>query len=267
MYSGSQALFYFHWGEFAMDTMNLDLYTPEETAEDVVNYLIEHEGYSLCRHPVVDPTQINARRMEGSVRIIRLKKHDKNIHVTQSSTALATHPLTSSWSTLLMNYVGPNECVSMYPALMFKGQGLLTPYRAGEGHNINVEVQAKVWREIGELRQKYDQRGFVHWGTHEMYVHDSRMVEGGLCEAQRSACCPSTVRRVGDRWCAVVPLTAAGVGETVEIDDGTPILAWMLGGKEVEEPSEDEDPDELIEIQYSFNCQTQSQVEYCHFST
>ncbi|GLB39544.1 hypothetical protein LshimejAT787_0700540 [Lyophyllum shimeji] len=222
--SGSTALHFVlrekHW-----DPGDFDLYAPFGTGYTIVHWLITNEGYKIVSdgsksftfHPHTVPVPADGtcdwltdlghapaahRTRRGSkthyewndsdiYRVYKLcSTKDTFIDVIESSKPSFLAPITKFHSTVVMNYLTPDEIVVLYPDLTFRREGILQYRDANtvESYDDPNQQQAPETGRKQDYLKKYKSRGFT------LYSRPADLLRS--C----GAACPALRRTAVDEW-------------------------------------------------------------------
>ncbi|KAI0309612.1 hypothetical protein OF83DRAFT_1033429, partial [Amylostereum chailletii] len=141
--SGSVVLFYALANTHFADGWrpdDMDIYCPLVAAVPLLDYLVQHEKYTVHgRHYAHN---------SGIAAVIHLARADgTNVDLVCSARPSALAPLPSFWSTLVLNYASADALCVVYPHLTLRGRACLNPRFA---------TRARTARCV----EKYTARGF-----------------------------------------------------------------------------------------------------------
>ncbi len=139
---------------------DMDLYTPLRAHQEVVNYMVLKEGYTVKMQHIADNTpaelihllptnsEDNPRVRHGyldnwkNIAIIStLEKGRKSIDVVGSRSRSPLQPILSFHSTLVMNAISPDLVFTAYPELTYRRAAIWSP-----SHSTPIGIMRK-WKE------------------------------------------------------------------------------------------------------------------------
>ncbi len=166
--SGSQALQFF-LGATEWKPTDIDFYIPDTQFESFLQHLIHAHSASvtLAYNP-------HYRTCGGIKRVMRLSTPYGSIDCVRSQSNCALVPITRFWTTVLMNWVGPDSCGCAYPSLTKQRRGLI----AARGFGPSEE----------QALQKYLSRNFAFASSANTWLpvctSDPCMRDRFLCMSQ-----------------------------------------------------------------------------------
>ncbi|RDX54690.1 hypothetical protein OH76DRAFT_1340968 [Lentinus brumalis] len=193
----------------------LELFLPREAYDVVETHFRRSEHYGVP--PPADVLDDDGKSVaEGG----QVGHHGRTVHLIQSRSECALHPLVGELHSALFNYIGPSDFASAYPLLVRRSRGLLNPARL-DG-----------WRNLPDTGPLQDAVESWLGGGWEMSVEWRPWSPVPKCSGVHSAGCAAASRWFGDRFCASGPALPVRDRTTADQrrrnDAQTPF--WWRGG-------------------------------------
>ncbi|KAI9065787.1 hypothetical protein FKP32DRAFT_1534223, partial [Trametes sanguinea] len=103
---------------------DLDIYAPNHSYKQIINYLIALEDYEKLETP---PPRKYPYAASGISSVTHLHRDGIQIDIIQSATRSALHPIPCFWATHVMNYLSADNFCIAYPEYTLSGKALLNP--------------------------------------------------------------------------------------------------------------------------------------------
>ncbi|KAG2132329.1 hypothetical protein DEU56DRAFT_739507 [Suillus clintonianus] len=180
---------------------DMDLYVHPGHAREVLDYVVEREGYTFKPHSrqpqdyrtIVSDTWDNTQTgrcysIKGVKSVFSLEKHGSNGFLKIQVIECATSPfdtIINFHSTCVMNFIAFDAAYSLYPIATFEDRSTLQVWRERPLHDLTVPI-------------KYGQRGFQWFST----------LPGNMTS---QSFYPHRIRTVGDQYTWRLALDMQGV--------------------------------------------------------
>ncbi|KAI9067820.1 hypothetical protein FKP32DRAFT_1672789 [Trametes sanguinea] len=193
--AGDVALVLFEHGALHGPTIHADIYTPHGEILPLITHLTRFEFYhSVGQYRVPhEEAKESLNYLVGTSQVVYLKRGAVQIRLIESSTIASSSPLTSVWTTLLMNFVTADGALCAYPGLTFRGRGLIHMPRVAHTSFPTAPNGTEL-----AMVNSYFERGYELAGHPTDWDLDDRL-EFYPCNAAPS--CPAVVRFLGDKHC------------------------------------------------------------------
>ncbi len=250
VFSGDTALHFFdssnNW-----NTSYIDIYAPYSTWGELLDHLLDRHHAEYGHHPE-DNIDLNGMAyydyttdaMEERADFLDAQHHRAlcpesglaermvldmpagvQLTIWRSKSESAFLPIVRSWSTLFMNWVGPDSCGCAYPSLTSRRRGLIG-YRAVNPQELRIMNTY--------LSRGYDFRFHTDdWSTHAHVPFTNnaptptfRLREQGGCPKE-TFCCPSQSRYFGDDGSFIYYLNTRATTPAKSLPQGIGVL-WRL---------------------------------------
>ncbi|KAI9067023.1 hypothetical protein FKP32DRAFT_1601418 [Trametes sanguinea] len=164
---------------------DLDIYTPNYSAIQIISYLCKIEGYNIVDHP--DHYSFPAG---GYDCIFHLRRGNSHIDVIQSNTRSALQPIPYFWATHVMNYLTSDSFCIAYPDLTLDGKSLLNPIHLIDRLHPSTTVIHNI--------HKYSERGYTFRTRPTAWANDTTAPCNDPAACPRTTCpTTSVIRTIG----------------------------------------------------------------------
>ena len=201
---------------------DIDIYTPKGQSERMVDYLVEKEGFEVVG--TSRPFDKGVKYRGGIKLMVQLKRDEYHIDVVESLTRGASLPIAHFWTTTVMLFItGTGICV-LYPQLLERSRGLMTPVRV-----LDADGGAD---DFAHLVVKYKQRGVDIRTDERSWDNDDDPQP--LCTSYYSPACGLTFRWVGDVYSLVTAFGTITDRTATSAFTGlleTVTTVWWRGGR------------------------------------
>lgn len=154
----------------------------------------------------------------GVHRVVRMRRGSVRIDVFCSKTDAALLPITYSWGTAVMNYLGADKWGCAYPTMTQSGQCLVTPIARLDGVPVTDRVRQNI--------SKYEHRGYdVYLSRYDL----ADLHPGGLADQAMTA--PTLLRRFDDNRAFRVTFGVTQHGAVYDNVSANWAVEWCLGGQ------------------------------------